>query len=287
MRAISSAAWSSRPASSPSSSFSRVCAHQRDRLVEERERTVVERGATHAQPVEHVLEVVRELADAVEPEHAREALQRVRGAEQPVHQLRDRRRAPSPAPVGEVAEVVAHPLEDLLGLGDELAVRLGPCAAAVLRRAATARPPGRAASSSRARPRRSSGSKGFTRYASAPRPRPFSRSRSELSVETMISGIARVGRVLLDERDQLEPVDVGHVDVGDDQVEGAAREQPQRLEAAARLGDLHRGLELLERRRDQRPHRRRVLDDEDALHGRLLAWPLRSRTLHRSARPIS
>ena len=43
---------------------------------------------------------------------------------------------------------------------------------------------------------------------------------------------------LAHELDQLEPVDVRHVDVGDDQVVRAARQEPQRVEAARRFDDL-------------------------------------------------
>ena len=124
-----------------------------------------------------------------------EPLQRVRRAEQPVHELGVGVRARA-APVGEVGEVVAHALEDLLGLGDELAVRLGRGAARRLLAARATRQPLPRARADRARaPRSSSGSNGFTRYASAPRPRPFSRSRSEPSVETMISGMRAIGGV--------------------------------------------------------------------------------------------
>jgi len=42
---------------------------------------------------------------------------------------------------------------------------------------------------------------------------------------------------LLDEADQFEAIDVGHVDVGDDQIPRAAWQQPEGVEAALRLGD--------------------------------------------------
>ena len=40
-----------------------------------------------------------------------------------------------------------------------------------------------------------------------------------------------IRRMVLEEADQLEPVDVGHVDVRDDEVVRGARQEPQRVEA--------------------------------------------------------
>src|SRR5207237_4071216 len=47
-----------------------------------------------------------------------------------------------------------------------------------------------------------------------------------------------VHRVVLEEAHQLEAVDVRHVDVGKDRVEGVMRERLQRFETAGRLDDL-------------------------------------------------
>ena len=76
-----------------------------------------------AQAVEDVLEVVGEIADRLEAEHARETLERVRRAEQPIDEVGVDFSAGG-ALVAEVGEIRAHALEDLLGLGDELPVRL-------------------------------------------------------------------------------------------------------------------------------------------------------------------
>ena len=170
----------------------------------------------------------------------------------------------------QIGEVVAHALEDLLGLGDEFPIGFGaapPPRRALLRHGVLLGP----LRARRAAPERrscsSSGSKGFTRYASAPRPTPLSRSRSDPSVDTITSGIARYAALFSHERDQFEPVDVGHVDVGDDQVVGLARKLPQGVEAALRLGDLDGDVEILEGSRQQSPHRRGIFYDQDVLHG--------------------
>ncbi len=127
---------------------------------------------------------MRELADAVEPEHARETLERVGRAEDAVHEIGVDLTAAT-ALVAEIGEVLSHALEDLLGLGDELAMRLAAASAssatflgdlaaflagvvvafAFERRAATAISswPWRPASRSRTTCRSASGSKGFTR----------------------------------------------------------------------------------------------------------------------------
>src|SRR5258708_17207576 len=42
---------------------------------------------------------------------------------------------------------------------------------------------------------------------------------------------------LADEANQLQAIDVGHVDVGNDQVEGAPRQKPHGVKPAARLKD--------------------------------------------------
>src|SRR5262249_42627419 len=71
-----------------------------------------------------------------------------------------------------------------------------------------------------------------------------------------------VVRVHLHEVDELEPVDVRHVDVGDDQVEPVARQQLERVEAAAGADHL-RTIDLLDGRGDELPRSGRVLDDEN------------------------
>ena len=61
---------------------------ERDRLVQKTDRLRVQRDTSHAQAVEDVLEVMRQLARRVEAEHARQALEGVGRAEQPIDQLR-------------------------------------------------------------------------------------------------------------------------------------------------------------------------------------------------------
>jgi hypothetical protein len=80
--------------------------------------------ALEAQAVEHVLQPVREILDRIEAEHAGERLERVRRAEQAVDQLWIGA-ALAPALVREVGDAGSHRLENLLGLGDEFAIRLG------------------------------------------------------------------------------------------------------------------------------------------------------------------
>src|SRR4029453_11318177 len=96
-----------------------------------------------------------------------------------------------------------------------------------------------------------------------------------------------VVRVHLHEVDELEPVDVRHVDVGDDQIEAVAGQQLQRVEAAARADDLG-ALDLRKSRGDELPRRGRVLDDENLVpHSPAgppsLAGPARAGT-HREGR---
>src|SRR5262249_40355800 len=98
-----------------------------------------------------------------------------------------------------------------------------------------------------------------------------------------------VVRVHLHEVDELEPVDVRHVDVGDDQIEPKTREQLEGVEAAARADDLGT-LDLREDRRDELPRRGRVLDDENLVpHSPAglsrLAGPARPGT-HREVRDV-
>ncbi len=79
-------------------------------------------------------------------------------------------------------------------------------------------------------------------------------------------------RRLPDKADELQPVDVGHVDVRDDEVVGTARQKAHRVEAAARLHDrdpvvLRRELGSLEDRADEGASGYRVFHHEDASHG--------------------
>src|SRR5574341_82368 len=81
---------------------------------------------------------------------------------------------------------------------------------------------------------------------------------------------ALVGGIGLDEADKLKPVDVGHVDVGDDEVELPRWERLEGLEA---VGDFH-GEEisgLFQRDPHHRADRLGVLDDQDVLHFRPLS----------------
>ena len=99
------------------------------------------------------------------PNSPASALERVRRAEQRGSRPRDRRPAPAARSVVQVREVLAHAVEDLLGLGDELLVRLA--ARTALARSARHGAATRAAANGRAdpgRPARSvSGAKGLTR----------------------------------------------------------------------------------------------------------------------------
>ncbi len=68
---------------------------------------------------------------------------------------------------------------------------------------------------------------------------------------------------------QLQPVDVGHVDVGDDEVVRTTREEPEGLEAARRLDDLDGFVAvvgLFQRGANERSHRGGVFHEEDARH---------------------
>jgi len=131
-----------------------------DRAVETPQRLGREPDPPEAKTVEQILEAVGERAKRVEAEEPGEALERVRGAEEPVHEL-GRRLDAVGASIGEIGQILAHALEDLLGLRDELTLRL----------AARTPPNGspRQLQSFRARSSRSStmrwrsaGSKGFT-----------------------------------------------------------------------------------------------------------------------------
>ena len=97
---------------------------ERDRLVQETDRLRIQRDASHPQAVEDVLQVMGQLAHRVEAEHARQTLEGVSGAEESIDQLRVDIRAGGSL-IRELAQILSHLLEDLLGLGDELAVRLG------------------------------------------------------------------------------------------------------------------------------------------------------------------
>ena len=81
-------------------------------------------------------------------------------------------------------------------------------------------------------------------------------------------GYFPVVRVRAHEGDQLQPVDVGHVDVGHDQVHAAGREHPQRLEAAGGLHDLD-SLPVGQVGGDQRPRGRRIVHHQDRRNHRI------------------
>jgi hypothetical protein len=88
---------------------------------EQVERGGVERAPPHAHVVEPVLEGVGERRHALHPEHRREALQRVRCAEDRVQRVRVRL-APL-AGILEPEEISVERLDGLLCLGDELGER--------------------------------------------------------------------------------------------------------------------------------------------------------------------
>src|SRR5690606_23905059 len=77
-----------------------------------------------------------------------------------------------------------------------------------------------------------------------------------------------VAIALPDELNELEPVDVRHVDVRDHEVVAAPGEQPERVEAALRLDhlDTFRPESGLQGRPDEPPGTERIFDDENARH---------------------
>ena len=74
--------------------------------------------------------------------------------------------------------------------------------------------------------------------------------------------------MILEKAHQLEPVDVGHVDVGENRVEFVMGKRFERLESARGFDDLEviRFRASFDDRRQIRAHRRGVFDDEN-LHG--------------------
>src|SRR5439155_20314651 len=90
-----------------------------DGVVEKVDEVARDLDLPHAQPVEHVLEVVRELGDFAEAEHAGQPLERVDLAEDLVDELR-----PDVLPLRlEVDEVARQRVEELLGFASELVSR--------------------------------------------------------------------------------------------------------------------------------------------------------------------
>jgi hypothetical protein len=77
-----------------------------------------------------------------------------------------------------------------------------------------------------------------------------------------------MGLASSNERDQLEAVDVRHVDVDHQEIEAFARQYAQRVEATGCLGDLHFG-HLFECRSDISARCARVIDDQNPLHSPL------------------
>src|SRR5688572_17013965 len=74
---------------------------------------------------------------------------------------------------------------------------------------------------------------------------------------------------LANELHQLQPVDVGHVDVGDHEIVAATRQQAERVEAADRLDDLELaefGL-TLQSGAYEPPGGERIVYDQNARHG--------------------
>src|SRR5215471_8918641 len=74
---------------------------------------------------------------------------------------------------------------------------------------------------------------------------------------------------LPDELNQLEAIDVRHVDVGNDQVVGPAGQHTQRIETAGCFDDVDGpgGAAAFQSRANERPRRRRVLHHHDSSHG--------------------
>ena len=90
---------------------------------------------------------------------------------------------------------------------------------------------------------------------------------------------------LADEAHQLEPVDVRHVDVGDDELVGRARQEPERVEPARRLDDLEIVAQLrgaFERGAHVGPHRSGVFDEEDPDHEPARVSAMSAGSQHRS-----
>src|SRR5262249_32865386 len=127
-----------------------------DGVVEQIDQLFGELDLAHAQLVEHVLEVVRELGDVAEAEHAGEAFERVHLAEDLVDELG----ADVLALRFELGEVARKSIEQFFRLARELL----SCAIVFLSHAAYA-----TFSSRRSFSTRSPASNGFTRYSSAPK----------------------------------------------------------------------------------------------------------------------
>ena len=200
------------------------------RFVDQRHHRQRERDAAEAQAVEDVLHAVREILDRIEAEQPGQALERVRRAEQAVHDVGIDVLAGDPLLV-QVGEVLAHAVEDLLGLGDELLVRLAArtALAGSLGHGALPAPPGAVEQILGDLPQRLRG-EGLDQVRVG--------AETQTLVAIALGALGRddhqrnraEGGVVLDERHQLESVDVGHVDVGQDQVVGefaAARAAPR------------------------------------------------------------
>src|SRR5579872_7421266 len=69
--------------------------------------------------------------------------------------------------------------------------------------------------------------------------------------------------MILEKADELEAVDVRHVDVGEDRVEFVMRQQLQRFESVSGLDDLVCRLLLEKKKQKIVPHRCGVFDYED------------------------
>ena len=82
----------------------------------------IHRNATEAQPVEHIFEVMRQVADRFEPEHARQALQRVCGAKHAIQEIGIHLRiaVETGSLVEQVGEIRQELVEDLFRLRNEL-----------------------------------------------------------------------------------------------------------------------------------------------------------------------
>ena len=65
------------------------------------------------------------------------------------------------------------------------------------------------------------------------------------------------------------PVDVGHVDIRDDEIEIFPRQETKRFEVALRFHDLRGLFQFLEAGSQEGSHCRRVFYDQDALQSRL------------------
>ncbi len=220
-------------------------ARQRLERIEERfDQHLVQGNLAEAQAVEEALHVVRQVGDVVEAEHPGQPLYGVGAAENAVQQVRIGFAAVGALP--EFDQIQVELFENLLGLAEEFLDGGGGCLVA---------------------------HGGLLSQKTLDQILEFLRGErfDEIGIGSKLHALVPVPlaafgaddeqwRILvlivgLDETDQLQSVDIRHVDVGDHQVGLAARQFTQRLETVGRLDDLvvaHR----LDGGNDQRTHRR-------------------------------